>query len=379
MHDKTYKRRQQIFREKCKLFNANRFLPEHNAILETFHEKQKCAACDQVITEDMTGHLRKCLYKCVSDKGGGGGGGCGGGSGGSKVGGRGSSGGSSGGSSVPSSEGTNGSNGDGSDNGRSDGEAGNEASGEAGGEAGEAGEAGGEAELSSESSSNSQSESIADKYTVSRKDLFQGSGEVITFKSKKINDDIEGVLNELTGPIQNELKKKLNESPNLKFYVEARNLHRRERAVYEDEDDVIFYDKTRVLNSKSRIVNKQTDLEDTLGDVNTILQEKSSKFTQDGSDFILKDVLSVKLFCFKVNPLRMAGWSANIPLNLEKRFRKLKNAYLISFPNSDSECINWNLACYQTELEKSGGDYKLLTENLKKISKKIGHKSGMAD
>ena len=63
-------------------------------------------------------------------------------------------------------------------------------------------------------------------FTKTTKTIFDGEGEIITFNSQKVNEDLTQVYAETKNDIIDELKKRLEIKNNWKIYIETSSIAR---------------------------------------------------------------------------------------------------------------------------------------------------------
>ena len=99
-------------------------------------------------------------------------------------------------------------------------------------------------------------------------------------------------------------------------------------------------------------------------------EEKSEYWTSGESNYIILDVLRIKVHLYKSNPLKIAGFSP-LPSKLQKRYSKMRSGFLISPPSRDFFCVIWCLSIFLVEEKIAKDNYTLLQKSLRKISNSV--------
>ena len=133
------------------------------------------------------------------------------------------------------------------------------------------------------------------KYKLIKKNSFGNDMTKYTFRSSKINDDIDLLFLNLANKIIELLTTKVDAHGQCKLIVDIPCLFRKSVPIYGDDgidtsEPQIYLDKLRHIVLKTMEINKASDMNDLIATIRQQLEDRIEDFTRGESGFFLLDI-----------------------------------------------------------------------------------------
>ena len=198
------------------------------------------------------------------------------------------------------------------------------------------------------------------KYKLIKKNSFGNDMTKYTFRSSKINDDIDLLFLNLANKIIELLTTKVDAHGQCKLIVDIPCLFRKSVPIYGDDgidtsEPQIYLDKLRHIVLKTMEINKASDMNDLIATIRQQLEDRIEDFTRGESGFFLLDITQITLKTFPfvsyhAGAITGATEAKLISAELKAKLGRQWKSKILLCESDDNFCILNAIAIQLTEI-----------------------------
>ena len=201
-------------------------------------------------------------------------------------------------------------------------------------------------------------------YNMKTRKIRKGEGNLITFKSTEINDDLSLMISSLREKIKSCLKDSLSKTGQCKVIPNLIVLFRKDNPIMNTSD--LALDKIRHILCKASEINMISILDDFIDEWMAQFEKRIEQFTEEQSGYYVLDLLCLELKIFPFKAFAAGQWSISNKM-LQLLGRKWKSKLIIPQNMMDQACVIHAIAL-QLEMFEREQNMGFIKEKLKKIA-----------
>ena len=206
-------------------------------------------------------------------------------------------------------------------------------------------------------------------YSMTKRSIRRGVGELISFKSKEYNDDLMRMFFSLRNEIKGTIKTALQTTGQIKVVPNLITLFEKENPIFNSSDGSLALTKLRHLLIPAEEINLFSDLDSIIDDWLSQFENKVEQFCENESGFYVLDFVSLQLKIFSFKSFANAGQlraGFQIPPSLAKILgMKWRQKMLYPQNSFDADCI---LYCIAIQLQAMKNNFCQSKNDLVKLN-----------